>query len=219
MYCDEKIINVFLGQNEYDDIEGSNCWFDCYHDIAFHTTEGYRLILETDNNMISLGAEGVIIQNKNEFKPYDNEWLEETVHVFEDETENGIERDIIVDFENTLFVGQRLLSVEECESCYAISFDDFSLKLCIYKLGEMNKSLNRTEHCSYNYVLGFDRFLKVKCPHCSGKGEMLLDFVSDYVVRCKDCKKSTYAEMQIRHAIENWNNYEIQCDLSDITIE
>lgn len=219
MFCDEKIINVFLGQNEYHDIQGANCWFDCYHDIAFHTTEGYRLILETDNYMLSLGAEGVIIQCKNEFKPYDNEWLEETIHVLEHETENGTEPETIVDFENTLLVGQRMLSVEDKGRYFDIRFEDFNLKLIPYNLCDDLPSLRNADHWSYNYVLGFNRFLKTKCPICGGNGEILLDFVSDYVVRCKQCKKSTYAEMEIRHAIENWNNGEVQCDLSDITIE
>jgi hypothetical protein len=79
--------------------------------------------------------------------------------------------------------------------------------------------LTRYRHKLVLRVLGFDRFINSKCPICGGEGEILLDFVCDYVVRCKSCKKSTYAEMQIRHAIENWNNGEVVCDLSDITIE
>ncbi|MDD6312134.1 MAG: hypothetical protein PUB08_01500 [Firmicutes bacterium] len=85
MFCDEKIIAVYLGQNEYRDIDGANCWFDVYHDIAFHTTEGYRLLLETDSYMISLGADGVSVTSKNEFKPIEHEWLEEYVDSFQDE--------------------------------------------------------------------------------------------------------------------------------------
>lgn len=211
MFCDEKIIAVYLGQNEYDYIDGADCWFDIYHDIAFHTTVGYRLILETDSYMISLSADGVNIQSKTEFKPYDNEWLEEYVHDFED--------GVIVEFEATLFVGQRISAVEKCERYSSVKFDDFTLKLYIYELNKMDKSLNRADPGAYNHVLGFDRFLKSGCPLCGGKGEILLDFVSDYVIRCKDCKKSTRAEMQIRHAIENWNNGEVECDLSEITIE
>ena len=203
MFCNEKIVAVYLGQNEYHDIDGANCWFDIYHDIAFHTTEGYRLLLETDSYMISLGADGVTVTNKDEFKPIEHEWLEEYVH--------NLEAGVIVEFESTLFVGQRISSVDKNDEFYLIQFDDFSLK--------MDKSLRNRDHCSYNNVLGFDRFIKTKCPLCGGEGEILLDFVSDYVVRCKSCKKSTCAEMQIRHAIENWNSGEVGCDLSDITIE
>ena len=211
MFCNEKIIAVYLGQNEYHDIDGANCWFDIYHDIAFHTTEGYRLLLETDSYMISLGADGVTVTNKDEFKPVEHEWLEEYVHNLEDE--------VIINFEATLFVDQRILSVNKTEEFYLIQFDDFTLKMYVYELGKMDKSLRNRDHWSYNNVLGFDRFIKAKCPLCGGDGEILLDFVSDYVVRCKSCKKSTYAEMQLRHAIDHWNDGEVQCDLSDITIE
>ena len=211
MFCDEKIIAVYLGQNEYHDIDGANCWFDIYHDIAFHTTEGYRLLLETDSYMISLGADGASVTNKDEFKPIEHEWLEEYVHNLEDE--------VIVNFETTLFVGQRISSVDKNDEFYLIQFDDFSLKMYVYELGKMDKSLRNRDQWSYNNVLGFDRFIKAKCPLCGGEGEILLDFVSDYVVRCKSCKKSTYAEMQLRHAIDHWNDGEVQCDLSDITIE
>ena len=219
MFCDEKIINVFLGQNEYDDIEGANCWFDCFHDIAFHTASGYRLILETDNHMISLGADGVIIQSKDAFQPYNNEWLKETVHIWEEETENGIERNTIVDMENTLLVGQRLCYVKNCNGSFILKFDDFEMKLISYNLGDDIPSLRNADHWSYNYVLGFDKFLKTRCPLCGGEGEVLLDFVSDFIVRCKNCKNSTWAEMEIRYAIENWNKGEVQCDLAGITIE
>ena len=211
MFCDEKIIAVYLGQNEYHDIDGANCWFDIYHDIAFHTTEGYRLILETNSYMISLGADGVSVTNKDEFKPIEHEWLEEYVHNLKDK--------VIVNFETTLFVGQRISSVDKNDEFYLIQFDDFSLKMYVYELGKMDKSLRNRDHWSYNNVLGFDRFIKAKCPLCGGEGEILLDFVTDYVVRCKSCKKSTYAEMQLGHAIDHWNDGEVQCDLSDIAIE
>ena len=219
MFCQERIINVFLGRKEYHDTGTPNCWFDYYHDIAFHTTKGYRLILETENHMISLGVDGANIQNKKDFKPHDNEWLEETVHIEEDDTEDGIERDIFVDLENTLLVGQRLDSVKNCNGYFLLKFDDFEMKLIPYDSGDGIQGLRNVDHWSYNYILGFERFLEAKCPICGGSGEILIDFVLDYVVRCKQCKKSTYAEMEIRHAIENWNKGEVQCDLSDITIE
>ena len=127
--------------------------------------------------MISLGVEGVIIQNKNEFKPYDNEWLEETVHIWEEENENGIERDTIVDLENTLFAGQRLCSVKNCNGSFILNFDDFDMKLIPYNLGGDIPSLTNADHWSYNSVFGLDRLLEKKCPICGGNGEILLDFV------------------------------------------
>lgn len=85
MFCDEKIIAVYLGQNKYRDIDGADCWFDIYYDIAFHTTEGYRLLLETDSYMISLGAGGMSATHKDEFKTIEHERLEEFVYDFEGE--------------------------------------------------------------------------------------------------------------------------------------
>ncbi|MBR5240768.1 MAG: hypothetical protein IKW05_02405 [Muribaculaceae bacterium] len=161
--------------------------------------------------MISVGTDGVTVTSKDDFKPIEHEWLEE----FVDNYGGGV----IVDFQSTLFVGQRILSVDQENAFYLIQFDDFFLKLYIYELGKMDKPHQNKKHWSYNNILGFDRFIKSKCPICGGEGEILLDFVCDYVVRCKSCKKSTCAEMQIRHAIENWNNGEVYCDLSDITIE
>lgn len=210
MFCDEAIINVFFLKRQFC-IKGEDCLFDCFYDIAFHTTKGFGLILETLNYMISIGADGVKLTDKKEFHLNDNERLQETVEEFEDET--------IVDFKNTLFVGQRLLSVEKTEEYSVLAFDDFSLKLFTYELGKMDKSFRSADPWSYSHVLGFDRFIKAKCPLCGGDGEVLLDFVQDFVVRCKQCKKSTYAEMQIKDVIESWNKSEVQCDLSDITIE
>ena len=49
-----------------------------------------------------------------------------------------------------------------------------------------------------------------------GEGELLLDFVSDYVVRCKGCGRSTRAEGFAIRAIGDWNHGETPCDCSGI---
>ena len=82
----------------------------------------------------------------------------------------------------------------------------------------MNKSLLNKDPCSYNRVLGCDRHLTWKCD-CRGDGEILMDFVGDYIVRCKNCKKATWANMELQSAIRDWNNGELHCVLDDITIE
>ena len=46
--------------------------FDCFYDIAFHTTKGFGLILETRNYMISIGADGVKLTDKESFHLNDN---------------------------------------------------------------------------------------------------------------------------------------------------
>ena len=215
LFCDEPIVAAYEGSRENRDIKGSNAFFDCYHDLAYHVTEGYRIILETAHHYISLDVQGVTLHEKTDsIKDFEQsgEWIEPYVHVDAVETP-------WVDYESTLFVGQKLKSVERMENHFLLSFDDFSLKLVPHALNEKDfPSLCNKEHWSYNHILGAERHLARKCD-CGGEGELLLDFVSDYVVRCKQCKKSTWANMIAQDAIEEWNSGQLECDLSEIVIE
>ena len=216
MFCNEPIIAGYNGCREYNDFHGDNAWLDVYHDIAYHVTEGYRIVLETEHFYISLSHDGVTKTDKDctieEFEQ-DGEWLDSFVHKLDDDELPWI------DYEYTLFVGERVLAVQQIDDYYLITFDDFELKLIPHKLDEDHfPSLCDYDHWSYFHVLGAERHLTGKC-NCGGEGELLLDFVSDYVVRCKKCKHSTYAQMIAKEAIEEWNDGHIQCDLSDIVIE
>ncbi len=216
IFCDEPIIAGYEGSREYRNIDGANAWFDCYHDIAYHVTEGYRFVLETKNFYLSLGHNGVIKTPKEssiEEYEQEGEWLEPFIHDLEDD-------EPWVGYKSTLFVGERLLDVRQVDNYYLLVFDDFQMKLIPYKLHDNTfpSSLRNENQWSYNHVLGAERHLTAKCP-CGGEGELLLDFVSDYVVQCKHCQKSTWAEMVAEDAIKEWNEGQIQCDLSDITIE
>lgn len=216
MFCNEPIIAVYNGRREYNDFHGDRQWLDVYHDIAYHVTEGYRIVLETEHYYISLSHDGVIKTEKNcaieEFEQ-DGEWLDSFVHESDDDELPWIE------YEYTLFAGERLLDVQSIDGYYLITFDDFVLKLIPHQLEEDDiPSLNEYDHWSYFHVLGAERHLTGKCK-CGGEGDLLLDFVSDYIVRCKKCKHSTYAQMLAVDAIDEWNAGQIQCDLSDIVIE
>ena len=216
MFCEEKILAAYKGTREYEDIDGSNSFFDCYHDLAFHVTEGERIVLETESYFISIDVHGISKHAKTatikEFER-EGEWLDPYIHILDDEDPPW------VDYESTLFVGERLKEVENKAGYYMLRFDDFNLKVIPHSLNEDDfPHLHNTNHWSYNHVLGADRLLTQKCS-CGGNGELLLDFVCDYVVRCKSCKKSTWAQMNAQDAIEEWNGGHIQCDLSDITIE
>ena len=48
---------------------------------------------------------------------------------------------------------------------------------------------------------------------------VLLDFVSYYRVRCKNCKQSTWVQMVAQDAIDEWNAGNIEYNLQDIMIE
>ena len=208
MFCSEKILAVYKGCREYDDIHGSNSFFDCYHDLAYHVTEGERIVLETEHYYTSIGATGVVLNDKiSDIAGYAQagELLEPYVHW--------------TDYESTLFVGERLCEVIKDEFGHTLKFDDFTLKVIPHDLAEDDvSSLSRKNRWAYNHVLGANRHLKRSCA-CGGEGELLIDFVSDYVVRCNMCKKSTCAQMVAQDAIEEWNAGNNHCDLSDITIE
>ena len=216
IFCDEPIIAGYKGSREYNDIDGADAWFDKFHDIAYHVTEGYRIVLETEHFYISLSHDGVTKTNKNctikEFEQ-EGEWLDSFIHDLDEDEAPWI------DYESTLFVGERVLDVQSIDGYYLITFDDFKLKLVPHKLHDDDfPSFRSSNHWSYHHVLGAERHLTGKC-RCGGEGELLLDFVSDFVVRCKKCKHSTYAQMIAKEAIEEWNAGYIQCDLSDIEIE
>ena len=213
MFCDEIIQKVYTGVIEDDDVYSHNAFFDCFHEIAYHCTTGYRLVLETENYAISLSCNGVCIEKKEELQERPGEWLQNGIELFEGDEPP------FVSLETTLFVGERLNNVRKENNIYLLQFDDFFMKLIPHEKYDGIEGLRNRDYWSYNYVLGCNRHLKQNCPCCGAAGEILLDFVSDFVVRCKNCKKSTFAEMQVRYAIENWNKGEVQCDLSDITIE
>ena len=215
MFCNEPIIAAYEGSREYRDIDGANSFFDCYHELAYHVTEGYRIVLETEYHYISLGIRGVELCEKTgpiTDLEESGEWLEPYIHTDVGEVP-------WVDYQSTLFVGERLQSVERASDHYLLQFDDFALKLVPHALGEEDfPSLKNKYHYSYNYVLGAERHIKRACD-CGGSGELLLDFVCDYLVRCKKCGKSTWASMLAQEAIEDWNQGKTECDATDITLE
>ena len=212
MFCDEPVIRVYLGSREYDDLEGANAFLDCYHDLAYHVTEGYRMVLETASWFISLDINGATKESKYSLREHPGECLQDNAKVLDPDDEP------FTGFETTLFVGERLHTVEKANGVYFLIFDDFTFKVIPYELGAMSHSLRNKNHWSYNFVHGCDRLLKRICD-CGGSGEILLDFVGDYVVRCQKCKKSTWANMVLQSAINDWNASVVPCDLSDITIE
>ena len=67
IFCDEPIIAGYEGSDKYDYIEGTNAFFDLFHEIAYHVTEGYRIVLETEHFYISLGHDGVVKSNRLHF--------------------------------------------------------------------------------------------------------------------------------------------------------
>ena len=196
MFCEETIEKVYLGQPEYHD--NGNYFLDCYYDMAIHLCGQYRLVLETDSHYITLETTGVFKLDKTgpvETIEKDGEWIEPCIHVDEEFNE------IWTDYETTLFVGERLLSVTENEGGHLLTFDDFTINLIPHSSPHDFPCHN--SH-AYSRVYGTERLIK-KC-RCGGTGELILDFVSDYGIRCNKCLLGTYANQCACDAIDEWNN-------------
>lgn len=211
-FCTEPIIAAYEGSEE---TEGADAFFDCYHDLAYHVTAGYRIVLETTHYIISLGATGVSLSEKAGGNVYDclapGEELEPFVHT-------GFGLPPYEAYESTLFVGERLKKVEKANDLYILDFDHFQLKLIPHDPVKDDVPLPSIGFDTFNHVYGCERLINGKCE-CGGNGELLLDYVFDYVVRCKDCGKSTWASVTAIEAIKDWNAGEIHCDLHDITVD
>lgn len=219
MFCDEIIQEVYECMPKYhnDDV---NWFFDCCHDLALHLTKGYRIILKTESFFICIGYDGVKIVPNTENIVSDDEYIEPCIHIIDEVwiDEESEDDEAWIDYESTLFVGEQLIDVKKDDGFYVLTFTDFALKVISHNNPDDIVGLHNKSHWSYNYVYGLDRLLTRKCS-CGGTGEVLLDFVSDYVVRCNKCKKATCAEMMVIYAIDNWNKGEIPCDLTGVVIE
>ena len=213
MFCDEPVLKVYLGVIEDDFAYSHNAFLDCYHDIAYHCTEGYRIVLETENFAISISSKGVAKQKKEELQEAKGEWLQNSIEILEEDEPP------MVLFETTLFVGEKLQSVVKSNEIYLAQFDDFLLKIIPHERGDDIQGLHNRNHFSSNRVYGCERHIKRTCPLCGGVGEIYMDFAGDYYVSCQACKKSTYAAMCLINAVENWNEGLLNCDVSGVTVE
>lgn len=207
MFCSDPIIGVHEG-SMFDHMR-CDAVFNCYCGIAYHCTRGFRMILETQHELISLGADGVERQVRVPIEQIEKPG--EQIEAFGD----GSVGTMGIDYEYTLFAGQRLRSVKRCEDgTYALCFNDFCMSVVPHEHVDEIDAFCKEDHAWYR-VYGCEKKITRKCS-CGGEGELLLDFVSDYVVRCKDCGRSTRDEFFAIRAIEAWNNGDIPCDCSDI---
>ena len=219
MFCDEPIINSYLGYPEFDDDSDDDYFFDCYSSpvLSFHTMKPYRIILETEHFYISLESDGVTKSGKTggiETIQRPGEGIEPYIHepFYDDE-------DPWVDYEHTLFDGEKLLDVKTHDDHYELVFDDFHLNVFSYESSENVPYLDHfSAYWAFHHVYGCERYLKKPCS-CGGQGELIMDFTSDYEVRCNKCKRSPWAAMTVIEAIEAWNTEELEADLSDIDLK
>ena len=198
MFCNEPIICVYE-RRYYGGKEQSRhtAILRLTGNFEYHTTEGYWLVLQTDNFVISMGYDGV--------KKYHS--MDE--FCTEDELDPLFDIDGWITTEETLFVGERICSVDKIENGWVVTFDHFRLHL--YGYHESNaRDIDQYSNATNRHIplsVG-THLLKRKCT-CGREGEIYLDFVGDYFVRCNNCHASTWSEMCLIYAVDEWNNSDL----------
>lgn len=209
MFCNDPVIRVYEG-SMFGHM-ASDSVLNCCSGIAYHCTPGCRMILETRHELISIGASGVQRQARVPIGQIAKSG--EQIEAFGD----GSPGTTGIDYEHTLFVGQRLLSVgQDSDSEYTLHFDDFCMRVVPHDQTDDISGFCPENHM-WHRVHGCEKKITRTCS-CGGEGELLLDYVSDFVVRCKVCGKSTRAELYAIRAIEDWNHSNTLCDCSDIEV-
>ncbi len=217
MFCNEPIINVYACSSK---TIRTNAFLDCYHDnsVSLHLTKGYRFVLETEHYYISLGFDGVKLDEKRcGIKDYagEDEGVDTFIHYDDEVPISKEEVNPWIEYEHTLFVGQRLLDIsKESGRCLA-HFDGFTLKIVPHDHDDIE---GLHDGYDYHHVYGCERLITRKCE-CGGTGELVRDSISDYFVQCEKCKRSTCSECLAIDAIESWNEGSVSGNERDIVIE
>ncbi len=198
IFLNEPIIKVLtLQYNEQYEKDWHNACLYIQGTFEYHVTEGYWLLLETEKYYVTIGYDGV----QKYKKPY--EFSKEQFVWWCDSDEEWIA------YEETLFVGQKIQSVESQKGYQLIYFDNFKLDLYVY--GETDEfNLNSAQFGDGINVMTVGGHLLKKCK-CGGNAELLCDEHSDFAVRCSVCHKATYFDMILQGQIDEWNNGNTPC--------
>lgn len=201
MFCEEEIKAVYYGYHyeNSQDYPFDYYHFDYLHNMILYLSDGCRMILETDNYIISIFKNEVNKSIKT-CPVYKMETEAETIdpcYLIDDETNEVI----WIEYEDTLFKGERLISVEKDENLINLVFDDFKVGVMSYDELDTNKTCSVRDDIN---VLGAERLITRKCS-CGGTGKLLLDFVNDYGVQCDKCHLGTWDTMWACDAIKEWN--------------
>ena len=192
MFCSEPIKKVLqLEIKEELQPNWYNSLLQITHNFEYHTTEGFWILLETDNYYITIGYDGVIKYPK----PY--EFPAEKFDVSEvGDGETPC-------YQEMIFVGQRICDVAIVANVHTIYFDNFKLKLFAYDEKD-EKWFEGRLFTHGDELVPVGVHLLRKCA-CGGQPEIYLDGVDDFFIRCKECHASTYSDMWFKTSADAWN--------------
>lgn len=199
MYNPWKIIKVWDVSLRDEQLGDNDAYFTVSPFVEYKTNGGFWILFQTEHNYISLGKDGV--------QTYDNPpFSDEDYDICE--VDGDYEDDYIEGMETTLFVGERLVEVIQEEKRFRLIFDDFEMFL----VPEESDRFWYEENAEDVPISAFNRHIKRKCA-CGGQGELMIDFVSDFYIRCNKCHKSTWATYEVKSVIDDWNEGETETEI------
>lgn len=206
VFCEEPIKRVYRRWAwEREDEQWCDSFLQLEYSLEYHTTDGYWLVFETKNHVITVGADGVKLWDSLREAVPNQEELEDLSPTEEWEQ-----------VEHTLFVGEHICDVQKQEKCWDIRFDHFAMKLYTYdNTKQRGFNLGGCSHNGFAYrpMSAGNHMLTRRCS-CGGEGELIIDHVDDFLARCRKCQKSTWAGMCLIDAIEDWNAGETPIELN-----
>ena len=197
MLCSAPIKNVY--HMALSDKGRYNSMLLTDYSLEFHATYGHWLVLETAEEAIRLGYDGVQF-----FPNYWSAWVSGS-------KERRYANDFPFEGEIfTLLYGEHLRKVVFhrgklgfADAYHELVFDHLSLKLYCYGQSDWKWfEFYRNRYCRPMNI--GNHLLKRKCD-CGGEGQLWIDHNEDYLVRCKSCHRSTEPEMGLRFVIDQWN--------------
>ncbi len=193
MFNNNAITKVWNMEQIKPEIKGANAYF-CFSPVIEYTvTPGYAMILQTEADYIVLSYEGVQVFDE---LPYSREefFIEEAEWHWDD-GEPGSE------IETMLFVGEHLVVVEKENDIFILQFDDFKM----YLRPRETEAFGYFENSICVPIPGLNRHLTRRCE-CGGTAEVMVDEHDDFMVRCPQCHRSTYAGYHLGEAVNKWND-------------
>ena len=186
MFCENPVQRVLWARNYR---QRSNSLLLYAPEPALLLTDGEWLVLQTAEEALVVGADGVRIQETTDDYSKEPYMIEPADDMFGEAPET------------LLFADERLLSVDEDGKARRLVFDDFSVKLFSFESDEEFFAMSQP---TYTPLRGFERHIRRACG-CGGGAETVMDHVGDFVVRCARCRRSTYAGIYLRPCIDDWN--------------
>lgn len=207
MFCEDPIQSVYVKRLV---LNGDDAYLDCYNDLAYHFSGDFAVVMLTEREYLRFDRNGVHKGAVTE------ELTEQLRDVYDPCVQESPGKAPWIDYEHTLFCGERVLSVEHTEGAgeTLVRFEDFDFRFVFHDSASEYPPSPR-DGVRYTLIRGCERHLKRPCSACGGEGQMVMDFVGDYTVRCRLCKGAVRPQLFAHDALALWNDGRLQYVIED----